>query len=128
MQVTSHAMEKGTEYAPISSECAKRMRAIDDTIDILSGKWKLSIIARLCNHPMRYSALLKDVTGISGKVLSRELQDLEMNGLIIREVATSKPLAVTYRISAFGESLKDLTDSIADWGLQHRARIIQAPG
>ncbi|MGI4865319.1 MAG: winged helix-turn-helix transcriptional regulator [Janthinobacterium lividum] len=120
-------MEKGTAYSPISSECAKRMRAIDDTIDILSGKWKLSIIARLCHQPMRYSALLKDITGISGKVLSRELQELEMNGLIIREVATGKPLAVTYRVSAFGESLKDLTDSIADWGLQHRARIIQAP-
>ncbi|GGF21056.1 winged helix-turn-helix transcriptional regulator [Hymenobacter cavernae] len=119
-------MEKGTADHPISSACAKRMRAIDDTLDILSGKWKLAIIARLCHQPMRYSTLLRDVTGIAGKVLSRELQDLEMNGLITRAVSTSKPLAVTYSISENGKSLKALTDSIADWGLQHRARIIQA--
>ncbi|GAB3244756.1 helix-turn-helix domain-containing protein [Hymenobacter seoulensis] len=119
-------MEKGTPDHPISSACAQRMRAIDDTLDILSGKWKLAIIARLCDQPMRYSALLKNVTGIAGKVLSRELQDLETNGLITRAVTTSKPLAVTYSLSENGKSLKALTDSLAEWGLQHRARIMQA--
>lgn len=72
---------------------------------------------------MRYSELLRDIDGISGKMLSRELQDLEMNGLIDRKV-TSKPLSVSYEVNDFGISLKNLTDSIADWGLKHRERII----
>ena len=117
-------MEKVNLEYPAFSDCAKKIRAIDDTMDILSGKWKVSIIARLCYKPMRYSELLKDVNGISGKMLSRELQELEMNGLIDRKVASTKPLAVSYEMTAYGMSLKVLTDSIADWGLQHRDRII----
>jgi DNA-binding HxlR family transcriptional regulator len=119
-------MEKATVDRPISSACTQRMRAIDDTLNLLSGKWKLAIIARLCYQPMRYSALLQDVTGLSGKVLSRELQDLETNGLIRRHVSVGKPLTVTYSISDTGRSLKALTDVLADWGLAHRARMIGA--
>ncbi len=117
-------MEKEISDYPPFSDCAKKIRAIDDTMDILSGKWKVSILARLCYRPMRYSELLKDVNGISGKVLSRELKDLEINGLINRKVSQSKPLSVTYELSEYGTSLKDLTESIAEWGLQHRDRII----
>jgi DNA-binding HxlR family transcriptional regulator len=75
---------------------------------------------------MRYSALLKDINGISGKVLSRELKELEINDLIIREVSQSSPPAVTYRISEYGHTLGALTESIAAWGLQHRERILEA--
>lgn len=113
-------------HAIIDSDCAKKLRAIDDTMDVLSGKWKVSIIARLCHKPMRYSELLRDLNGISGKVLSRELQDLEINGLINRNVSSVKPLAVSYEMTAYGITLKNLTDSIADWGLQHRERIVNA--
>jgi DNA-binding HxlR family transcriptional regulator len=120
-------MEKVNTELPPFSECIKRLRAIDDTMDVLSGKWKISIIARLCYKPMRYSELLKDVTGIAGKVLSRELKDLEMNGLINREVSLSTPVAVTYTVSEYGHSLKELTDTIADWGMTHR-KLIFNPG
>jgi DNA-binding HxlR family transcriptional regulator len=116
-------MEKTCTAQPPWSECARKLRAIDDTMDVLSGKWKVSIIARLGYKPMRYSELLREVQGISGKMLSRELYDLELNGLITREVSTSKPLAVTYEISEYGKSLKDLTDAMAEWGLQHSARL-----
>lgn len=119
-------MEIVNSENPPFSDCAKKIRAIDDTMDILSGKWKVPIIARLCYKPMRYSELLRDLNGISGKVLSRELQELEMNGLINRKVASTKPLAVSYEMTEYGMSLKDLTESIADWGLQHRDRIINS--
>lgn len=109
-------------YLPVS-DCAKKIRAIDDTMYLLSGKWKVSIIARLCYKEMRYSELLKDINGISGKMLSRELKELEINGLINRKVFKTKPLSVSYEISAQGKSLKILTDSISDWGLQYREKI-----
>ncbi|WP_343670995.1 helix-turn-helix domain-containing protein [Chitinophaga sp.] len=104
----------------------RKVRAIDDTLHILSGKWKVVLLAHLCYKPMRYSELLKDLNGIAGKVLSRELKELEINGLIIREVSDGQPLAVTYTISQYGKALKELTDGLADWGLQHRERIFNA--
>jgi DNA-binding HxlR family transcriptional regulator len=61
--------------------------------------------------------LLKEVQGISGKMLSRELKDLEMNELIERDVLNTTPVAVAYRITDYGKSLKQLTNTIADWGL-----------
>lgn len=107
-------------------DCGQKILAISDTMEILNGKWKMSIIACLCYQPMRYSELLKEVKGISGKVLSRELKDLEMNELIERTVLNTAPVAVEYRITDYGTSLKQLTNTIADWGFIHRKRIISA--
>jgi len=108
---------------PPFDNCLKKIRAIDDTMELLAGKWKLSILARLCYKPMRYSEILNDIEPLSGKVLSRELKDLEMNGLINRCVSDTKPPSVTYSVSEYGMSLRDLSDKIAEWGLLHRDRI-----
>jgi DNA-binding HxlR family transcriptional regulator len=105
-------------------DCSHKILAISDTMEILNGKWKMSIIACLCYQPMRYSELLKEVKGISGKVLSRELKDLEMNELIARNVLNTAPIAVEYSITNYGKTLKQLTNTIADWGSIHRQRII----
>lgn len=105
-------------------DCSHKILAISDTMEILNGKWKMSIIACLCYQPMRYSVLLKEVKGISGKMLSRELKDLEMNELIERNVLNTAPVAVEYRITEYGKSLKELTSTIAEWGINHRHRII----
>ncbi|WP_100074635.1 winged helix-turn-helix transcriptional regulator [Chryseobacterium camelliae] len=105
-------------------DCSQKILAISDTMEILNGKWKMSIIACLCYKPMRYSELLKEVKGISGKMLSRELKDLEANELIMRNVQSTAPVSVEYTITDYGQSLKDLTNVIADWGFIHRKRII----
>ena len=105
-------------------DCSHKILAISDTMEILNGKWKMSIIACLCYKPMRYSELLREVPGISGKMLSRELKDLEMNELIKRNVLNTAPVAVEYQITDYGKSLRQLTNTIADWGIIHRQRII----
>lgn len=105
-------------------DCSQKILAISDTMEILNGKWKMSIIACLCYKPMRYSELLKEVKGISGKMLSRELKDLEINELINRKVLNTSPVAVEYQITDYGKSLKQLTNTIAEWGSIHRQRII----
>lgn len=117
--------EVKTTYAALG-ECGKKLRAIDDIVDILGGKWKLAIMAHLCGKPMRYSELMRDIVGVSGKVLSRELKDLEMNWLIRRVVSQESPVSVTYELTEYGISLKELTDDIADWGMQHRERVFRA--
>jgi len=119
----NHENEMKEEF-DLKKDCSHKILAISDTMDILNGKWKMSIVACLCYKPMRYSELLKDVNGISGKVLSRELKDLEINELIERIVLNTAPVAVEYRITDYGITLKELTNTIADWGFVHRQRII----
>ena len=106
-------------------ECGARIRGIHDTMYILGGRWKISIIACLCFKKMRYSELLREIPGISGKMLSRELKDLEMNKLINRTILDTQPISVQYEITEYGKSLKDLTEVIANWGIKHRAEIIK---
>ncbi|MBU2973762.1 winged helix-turn-helix transcriptional regulator [Zobellia sp. B3R18] len=111
------------EIEPIK-ECSQTILAIHDVMDILNGKWKISIIACLCYKKMRYSELLREVKGISGRMLSRELKELEMNQLIIRNVLNTQPVTVEYEITEYGSTLKNLTNTIAEWGIKHRKRII----
>ncbi|MCV9930149.1 helix-turn-helix transcriptional regulator [Flavobacterium sp. LS1R49] len=106
-------------------ECHNAVIAIHDVMDILNGKWKISIIACLCYKKMRYSDLLKEVKGISGKMLSRDLKELEANFLITRTVSSTPPIMVEYEITEYGATLKKVTNVIAEWGLKHRQRIIE---
>lgn len=110
------------EYNPLK-ECNQRIIAIHDVMDLLNGRWKVAIIACLCSEKMRYSELLRTVNGISGKMLSRDLKELEMNHLIIRKVLDTKPITVEYEITEYGSTLKNLTAVIAEWGLNHREKI-----
>ena len=112
-----------TEIEPIK-ECSLTILAIHDVMDLLNGKWKVSIIACLCYQKMRYSELLREVKGISGRMLSRELKELEMNQLITRTVLNTQPVTVEYEITQYGSTLKKLISTIAEWGIQHRKRII----
>jgi len=105
-------------------ECANSILAIHDVMDILNGKWKISIIACLCHDKMRYTDLLREVKGISGKMLSRNLKELEDNLLITRTVLNTQPIMVEYQITEYGATLKNVTNVISEWGLKHRKRIM----
>lgn len=118
-------MEK--DLTPGSAGCGKKIRAIHDAMDILNGKWKISIISCLCYEKMRYTDLLREVQGISGKMLSRDLKELEVNELVTRTVLDTQPITVEYALTEYGLTLKALTAAIADWGLKHRERIIGRP-
>lgn len=115
-------MEKETTQI---KECGQTILAIHDVMDLLNGKWKVSIIACLCFEKMRYSDLLRKINGISGKMLSRDLKELELNQLITRTVLNTKPITVEYEITEYGATLKNLTQTIAEWGFTHRNRIIK---
>jgi DNA-binding HxlR family transcriptional regulator len=110
------------QISPVK-ECNQKIIAIHDVMDLLNGKWKVAIIACLCFEKMRYSELLKTVDGISGRMLSKDLKELEMNHLINRKVLDTKPITVEYEITEYGATLKNLTSVIAEWGLIHRDKI-----
>ena len=117
------APETGVECC--SADHNERVMAIHDAVDVLSGKWKVQIIGTLLfGGKMRFMDLLRIVDGIAAKMLSKELHDLEANQLITRTVKQTRPITVEYEITEYGRSLETVVKSIANWGLQHRRRIM----
>jgi len=98
---------------------------IKDAMEILGGKWKIRIIATLTmrEQPLRFMELIRMVDGIGAKMLSRELQDLEINLLVKRTVLDTKPITVEYELTPHGRTLKKAIDEIHRWGVLHRRKI-----
>jgi DNA-binding HxlR family transcriptional regulator len=108
------------------SDHHRRILAIQDTMAVLSGKWKILVLGSLSfKGKQRFTELLKSVRGIRAKMLSKELQELEANQLITRTVKQTKPLTVEYEITAYGHTLEPLIVEIVSWGESHRERIMK---
>lgn len=103
----------------------KEIMAIHDTMDVLGGKWKISIISTMCYYnKRRFSDILNDLNGISNKQLSKELKELELNKLVKRTVLDTQPISVQYNLTEYGCSLQSLIHDLAAWGAKHREVII----
>jgi DNA-binding HxlR family transcriptional regulator len=95
-----------------------------DTLDILSGKWKIMIILALSiGGKRRFTELQREIGGITPKMLSKELKELEQNQLVKREVFATTPVTVEYSLTAWGRSLEEVIDALRSWGVAHRKRI-----
>ena len=105
--------------------CTTHHLAIRDTMDILSGKWKIRIIGSLSFGSKRFMELKGSIIGIAAKMLSKELHELELNGLVKRTVLETRPITVEYELTPYGHSLQPVIDVIADWGMQHRKKVMQ---
>jgi DNA-binding HxlR family transcriptional regulator len=104
--------------------CQVRMQAISDTMSILSGKWKFHILGTLIEgNKLGFMDLLREIDGIGSKMLSKELQDLEMNHLVSRTVMDTKPITVEYVITEYGATLSPLINELAKWGMEYRQSI-----
>ncbi|MBD0257708.1 MAG: helix-turn-helix transcriptional regulator, partial [Cytophagales bacterium] len=93
-------------------------------MNVLSGKWKLPIIGTLVSGKKRFKEIERTVPGLTPRMLSKELKDLEMNGIITRTVYNTIPVAVEYELTPSGYSLKGVLEVMVEWGLQHRLIMI----
>lgn len=119
-------MENTNTKTPIYEEgCKVKLRAVQDTLDILKGKWKISIIGSLSFGKRRFMELQREVEGIGAKMLSKELQELEINGLISRTVCDTKPITVEYELTDYGKTLQNIIDEMINWGINHRTTIVE---
>ncbi|WP_231625576.1 helix-turn-helix domain-containing protein [Pedobacter sp. R20-19] len=99
--------------------------AVHDAMDVLNGKWKISIISSICYYnKRRFSDILNDVQGISNKMLSKELKELEINKLVKRTVLETQPISVQYQLTEYGMTLKTIINDLTEWGLAHRKVIV----
>ena len=116
-------MEKKKTREYEHSECTSLLLPVRDALEVLSGKWKLPIIVALSFGPKRFKQIAKEVHGITDKMLSKELKDLEMNQLIKRTIYDTFPPTVEYSITDHGKSLKKVMNELKDWGVRHRKKI-----
>ncbi|CAD0009627.1 winged helix-turn-helix transcriptional regulator [Flavobacterium salmonis] len=106
-------------------ENKKNLIAIQDSMDVLSGKWKIPIISSICYYnKRRFSDILNDVVGISNKMLSKELKELEVNKIVNRTVLDTQPISVQYELTEHGKTLQIIINNLSEWGQTHRRKII----
>jgi DNA-binding HxlR family transcriptional regulator len=116
------AKEKHTQK---TKSCQEKLRDIHDTLDLINGKWKISIISSLSfSGKKRFMELQREIGGIGAKMLSKELKELEINKLVKRTVFDTKPVTVEYELTPYGKTLEAIIHEMAKWGSLHRKRII----
>ena len=90
------------------------------TINLIGNKWKLLIIRDLLSGTKRFGELRKSLSGISQRVLTENLRDLENDGLVDRKVYAEVPPRVAYSLSELGESMRPIIDAMEQWGMSYR--------
>ncbi|MBR1781400.1 MAG: helix-turn-helix transcriptional regulator [Oscillospiraceae bacterium] len=95
------------------------------TVQLIGNKWKLLIIRNLLVRPWRFNELHKNLEGISQKVLTDSLRQMESDGLITRTVFAEVPPRVEYALSELGESMRPILDDMAAWGNSYKEQIAQ---
>jgi DNA-binding HxlR family transcriptional regulator len=105
-------------------ECTKSLAAVGDALYVIGGKWKLRIIIALREDgSKRFNELQRRIMGISAKVLSNELKDLELNGFVKRNVYPQTPVVVEYELTSYSDTLNEVLHSLSTWGAKHLDKI-----
>lgn len=111
---------------PTPTECASSLKNVLDALYVLNGKWKLALILSLVQSSKRFNEIQHELTGISAKVLAKELKDLELNEFITRNVYPTTPVSIIYEATGYSLTLKNVLGELSSWGEQHREKIKQS--
>lgn len=93
---------------------------VETTLLMISDKWKILIIRDLLDGTKRFGQLKSSVNGISQKVLTSNLRNLESCGLISRKVYAEIPPKVEYSLTELGQSLQPIIETMATWGINYK--------
>ena len=99
---------------------------VEITMGLIGEKWKVLIIRDLLTGTKRFGELRKSVTGITQKVLTNNLRQMEASGLVKRKVYAEVPPRVEYSLTETGLSLKPILDSMVTWGNAYREKSSQS--
>lgn len=98
---------------------------VDVTVEAIGGKWKPAILWQLRDGAVRFTELKTRVKGITQKVLTQQLRELETADLVRREVYMEMPLRVEYALTARGQTLFPVLQAMADWGFAQHPEIAE---
>ncbi len=106
-----------------ANSCKETTLALNDAIELLGGKWKILILQKLSFGNMRFKDLQEMVAGISPKVLSGELRELEQHQFVTRTVNSTKPVTVSYALTQHAEEARPVINALLEFGAKHRSKI-----
>jgi DNA-binding HxlR family transcriptional regulator len=95
---------------------------VEATLEVIGGKWKPIILWQLKAEKMRFSGLQQSMQGISPKMLTKQLRELEEDGLVLREVHPEIPPKVEYSLTDFGKTVLPVLDALCHWGNEYLGR------
>lgn len=98
--------------------------AINDTLNVLHGKWKLPIIGAMIQGHKRFSDIQRAIPKLTPRMLSKELRDLEANGIVKRHVYDTLPVLIEYELTPSAIWLGDVIDKMIEWGIRHRTAVL----
>lgn len=114
------------DHSKFSQEgCKSVIGSVQDALYVLNGKWKLLVIAALRDGPRRFGEIERAIEGITPKVLSKELKELELNEFVERKVYNTIPVQVTYELTPYSDSLREIINALSAWGEQHKKTILK---
>lgn len=108
---------------PSEAQCKATLNSVADALYVIGGKWKLRIIVALKDGTKRFNEMQRLIEGISAKVLSTELKDLELNGFVRRNVFTGTPVVVEYELTEYADTLGDILQTLSEWGAMHKEKV-----
>lgn len=92
---------------------------VEAALEIIGGKWKGVVLFHLLDGTMRFNALQRAIGGVSQRVLTKQLRELEDTGLVARKIYPVVPPKVEYSLTAKGETLRPILFALQEWGLTH---------
>ena len=106
------------DYNAYVAECPSRQ-----VLDAISDKWVTLVLTALADGPQRYSDLARRIAGVSQKMLTQTLRQLERDGLLTRTITPSVPVRVDYELTALGETILPVVVAIKQWSEAHISEI-----
>ncbi|HEV7790033.1 MAG TPA: helix-turn-helix domain-containing protein [Pseudonocardia sp.] len=107
----------------VADECT-----VEVAMAVLGGKWKLVILRHLLTGTRRFGELHRAISGVTPRMLTRQLRELEADGLLRRTVYAQVPPKVEYSVTELGESLRDIADRLEQWGRWYREQTLSSRG
>lgn len=101
----------------------EKINAIQDTMYVIGGKWKIPIILSIYSGNKRFNDISNSIPKITNRVLSKELKHLEENLLIKRTVVDNYPVRIEYAITDYGLGLEEIAKPLENWGKKHKKKI-----
>ncbi|WP_343632875.1 helix-turn-helix domain-containing protein [Fluviicola sp.] len=102
---------------------AEELRALQDTLYFIGGKWRIPVINSLCNGHKRFREIERSIPGITTRMLARELKDMELNKLVKRTVYDDIPVLIEYEPTAYCRTFGNIISEMIHWGREHRKMI-----
>src|SRR5688572_10664743 len=117
-------MSAQTAQAPRIDQ--ENLEALQAAVSVLAAKWSVVVLTRLADGSSRFNELLRQIDGVSRRMLSATLRQLERDGLVERHVFARVPARVGYELSPAGAELLAALAPLAGWGVEHRAELYAA--